>query len=162
MNSDWRWLLAVFALSTAAAPQGARAEEKKTPSFTAADVFDLEWISSPQFHPNGRRLVYVRRGFDIMTDAGRSQLWEMDVEGKNPRPLLDHPGAGAPLWSPDGRKLAFIAKGPEGKPQIFVHWVDFDRSLAVTHGPQSPRQMAWSPDGSQLAFVKWCRVRANR
>ena len=39
------------------------------------DIFDLEVADDPRISPDGSRIVYIRRGFDIMTDGGRSALW---------------------------------------------------------------------------------------
>jgi dipeptidyl aminopeptidase/acylaminoacyl peptidase len=55
--------------------------------FTALDVFQLEYASDPQISPDGSRVVYVRRTNDIMSDTTRSNLWIVDSDGGNHRPL---------------------------------------------------------------------------
>ncbi|MEO1170642.1 MAG: magnesium-protoporphyrin IX monomethyl ester anaerobic oxidative cyclase [Myxococcota bacterium] len=47
--------------------------------FGPKDVFDLEWVYDPQISPDGKRVVYVRRSFDIMEDRVRSNLWAIDA-----------------------------------------------------------------------------------
>ena len=42
--------------------------------FDRMDVFELEWVSSPQISPDGKRIVYVRNGMDVMTDDKLSRL----------------------------------------------------------------------------------------
>jgi len=69
------------------------------------DVFDLEWVSDPQVSRDGKSVVYARLSNDIMSDKSRSQLWRIDLDGRNHRPLLsttDNAG------SPDGSQLAFV------------------------------------------------------
>jgi hypothetical protein len=56
--------------------------------FTALDVFQLEYASEPQISPDGSRVVYVRRTNDIMSDTTRSNLWIVDSDGGDHRPLL--------------------------------------------------------------------------
>ena len=36
--------------------------------FQRLDVFDLQWVDNPQISPNGKHIVYQRRGMDIMSD----------------------------------------------------------------------------------------------
>jgi hypothetical protein len=42
--------------------------------FLSKDVFELEYASDPQVSPNGKRVAYVRRSNDIMTDNTRSNI----------------------------------------------------------------------------------------
>ena len=42
---------------------------ERAPVLDAMDVFELEWASDPQVAPNGKSVVYVRRSFDVMSDA---------------------------------------------------------------------------------------------
>ena len=45
------------------------------PAFTNLDVFELEYADDPRISPDGKRIVYVRRGMDIMTDSSFGRLW---------------------------------------------------------------------------------------
>ena len=69
-------------------PVLALAQDESLPAFDGMDVFDLEWVSDPQVSPDGNSVVYVRRSNDIMSDRTRSQLWRIDADGQNHRPLL--------------------------------------------------------------------------
>ena len=48
--------------------------------FDRMDVFELEWVSSPQISPDGKHIVYVRNGMDVMTDGKLSRLWLIGQE----------------------------------------------------------------------------------
>ena len=86
-------------------PVLALGQDESLPAFDGMDVFDLEWVSDPQVSPDGNSVVYARRSNDIMTDRTRSQLWRVDVDGRNHRPLLSTTdNAGSPRWSPDGSR----------------------------------------------------------
>ena len=49
--------------------------------FSRMDVFDLEWVEDPQVSPDGERVVYVRRGMDVMEDRRTAALWLTDPDG---------------------------------------------------------------------------------
>ena len=120
--------------------------------FTAEDVFQLERAVDPRISPDGSRVVYVRTGFDIMTDRDRSSLWIVNVDGSDHRPLITGPNNySSPRWSPDGSRLAYIsAEG--GRAQIFLRWMDTGQDAKLTNLTKSPRGLSWSPDGQWIAF----------
>ncbi len=116
------------------------------------DLFDLEWAGSPALSPDGRQAVYQRKGYDILTDRQRNTLWQLDVESGRHWPLAGGADGGSPLWSPDGKRLAWVANR-DGRAQIVVHWVDGGQQVELGWLPQAPGSLAWSPDGRQLAFT---------
>lgn len=61
--------------------------------------------TSPTWHPDGRRLAFVR------TPAGeRPQIHVLPLDGGEAQPITKLPtGASAPRWSPDGRRLLFTS-----------------------------------------------------
>ena len=120
--------------------------------FTARDVFDIEVASDLDISPDGSRVVFVRRGADVMQDRYRSSLWVVPHAGGEPRPVGDS-GAfeAAPRWSPDGRKILFLSNRNESM-QLFVRWMDTGEEAQLTSGPEAPQGAVWSPDGSQIVF----------
>ena len=145
--------LAVLAASPARAGEtDAMDMAADTHLFKSADVFNLEFARDPQVSPDGRRIVYVRTSMDIMTDRPRGNLWIIDSDGANHRPLLSgRQGYGSPRWSPDGTRLAYIS-GEEGSPQLYVRWMDTGQTALITNLTQAPDGIAWSPDGRSIAF----------
>ncbi|SHG14531.1 S9 family peptidase [Streptoalloteichus hindustanus] len=90
----------------------------------AVDVVDeaaggpTEWTrgdrdSAPRISPDGRWVAFLRRGSGS-GPAARPQLHVMPTGGGEARRLTDLPlGAGAPVWSPDSRRIALVARVPE-------------------------------------------------
>src|SRR5687768_11402824 len=143
---------ATFVLLVLAALPAARGAVAK-PTFSAMDVFALEWASDPEISPDGARVAYVRRSFDAKTDTRRGAIWLVDRDGGNHRPLAGLAGnQSSPRWSPDGGRLAFVAAGDDGA-QIHMHWFADGVTSRVTSLFDAPTDLAWSPDGRQLAFV---------
>jgi dipeptidyl aminopeptidase/acylaminoacyl peptidase len=123
------------------------------PLFQPEDIFELEYAADPQVSPDGSSIVYVRRSNDIMTDSTRSSLWIVDTKGDNHRPIVSsHKNHYSPTWSPDGKRLAFISNS-EGKPQLYVRWMDTGQTALVTNIESSPSSITWSPDGKTIAFT---------
>jgi acylaminoacyl-peptidase len=138
-------LILILALGGAA-----RAEQ---PPFAPEDVFLLNYASDPQVSADGDFLVYVHNFMDIMEDRRRSNLWRIDSDGDNARPITT--GAvndGSPRLSPDGTRVAYVSGDDKGS-QIFVRWLEGGQTLQLTRQAQSPGSLAWSPDGEWLAFT---------
>ncbi len=64
----------------------------------------------------------------------------------------------APLWSPDGRRIAF-ATDRNGDADIYVMNADGTDQRRLTQGVGDERLGAWSPDGTQIAYATDLGVR---
>jgi acylaminoacyl-peptidase len=116
------------------------------------EMFDLEIASDPQISPDGEKVVFVRNFNDIMKDRKRSNLWIVNFDGSDLRPLTSgNGGEHSPRWSPDGRRLLY-ASTSDGASQIHVRWMDTGQVGEATHCPKSPEGMEWSPDGHWIVF----------
>lgn len=104
--------------------------------------------SYPCLSPDGHTLVFESNR------SGRQALWLADADGKNPRLFFD-PGQGEPggaVWSPDGRRIAFVMRTREGGAAVY----GMDRSGAtprrITVQPGDWAHPHWSADGKRLFF----------
>lgn len=134
-----------------ALPCGSRAAEPS--KLTWMDVFNVQLAADPQIAPDGKRLVYVRRFNDVMTDKRYSNLWIVNVDGSDQQALTtgSHSDS-SPRWSPDGRQLAYISD-VDGSPQIYRRWLDTGRAARVTNVTSAPAGINWSPDGKWISFT---------
>jgi acylaminoacyl-peptidase len=121
--------------------------------FSAEDVFELEFASGPQISPDGSKIIYQRNFKDIMADANRSNLWQVDVASGIHTPFTTGQFSDRnPVWSPDGKQIAYISNH-DGKSQIFLRWLEGGMEARLTNLNQSPKNLSWSPDGKWIAFV---------
>jgi dipeptidyl aminopeptidase/acylaminoacyl peptidase len=146
-------MLGVSATSFVVAQETESLSGLQSPYFEPEDIFELEVASNPQVSPDGKHIVYVRRSNDIMSDSTRSSLWISDAKGESHRPLLSSKhNYYAPTWSPSGDRLAYVSN-EQGKPQIFVRWMDTGQTALVSNVNSSPGSITWSPNGETIAFT---------
>jgi Tol biopolymer transport system component/subtilisin family serine protease len=89
-----------------------------------------------------------------------NQIWVINSDGTGERQLThDTAGDFAPVWSPDGKKIAFVQLIPPGQgsnsegTDIFCVDADGSNLIRLTNFDSSIGYPRWSPDGSKIAFV---------
>jgi acylaminoacyl-peptidase len=119
---------------------------------TASDEFEIRVALDPQISPDGKRIVYVRQSADRMTDRRNFNLWIVNADGSGHRPLTSgNQVDSSPRWSPDGTRVAYVSSA-EGRPQIYIRWIDSGQTARITNVTEAPGGISWSPDGNYLAF----------
>ena len=119
----------------------------------AEDVLAFAVVDEPRLSPDGETVAYTRKLADAAANAYRSAIWTVPFKGGTPRQLTSGIARDrAPLWSPDGRWLAFLTDRA-GRPQIFVMPTDGGEARQLTDGLVGVEGLAWSPASDRLAFV---------
>src|SRR5258707_8198097 len=147
-------LCALLAVAACAFASGSSAQ-----GLSSADLTRFRSIGSVALSPDGHRVAYTV----VMRDRpGRpyGQLWLMDLATRHPsRTAAENDPTGNPLWSPDGKWLAFDGRHDD-KSGLFVARPDGSEIafLTSTKGTNSPlpgtgKEVTWSPDSKQIAFI---------
>jgi len=55
-----------------------------------------------------------------------------------------------PLWSPDGKSVAYAARGIDGTYETYIRYLDSATPVQVTHTEENASPIAWAPDGKRL------------
>jgi len=141
---------ACCALTQGLAPP-ARAQETASPSRLTTDhYFDLERISDAQISPDGSKIIYSRSQVNKLEDRWEPALWIVNADGTHDRFLARGSGA---RWSPDGKRVLYIAQTDPAHSQVFVRWMDSDGPASqVTQVTDKIGDARWSPDGKLIAF----------
>jgi serine/threonine protein kinase/sugar lactone lactonase YvrE len=111
------------------------------------------WISgpavedSPAISPDGAWMVVSS------TRAGQSQIYLSQADGSGARALTGLAGGtvGSPVWSPDGKMIAFDAR-VEGNPDVWVVAAAGGTPRRLTDHPAEDVLPCWSPDGRYVFF----------
>src|SRR6185437_9743811 len=127
------------------------AQQRPSNRIALEQYLDWEEVQTPQLSPDGSQILFSRRWVDKMNDKWESSVWLMNADGSHARMLT--PG-GDVQWSPDGKRIAYVAKGEPSGSQIFVRWMDAEGAVTqISHLTDSPSGLEWSPDGKSIAFT---------
>ncbi len=117
------------------------------------DIFNMEFVSDPQISPDGSKIVYVRNFKDIMTDKNLSNLWIINSDGSQNRPLTSgNQNDTSPVWSHNGKMLVFKSNMQDKKNKLYLMWMDTKDIVALTNTPSAPNSISWSYDDKYIAF----------
>lgn len=132
-----------------------------TPGYDGGPFFspDGSKIVYRAWHPEGEALEdYQALLAQRLVRPTRMEIFVMDADGSNQRPVTDLGGANfAPYFHPDGRRIIF-ASNHEGEPQsrnfdLFLIDLDGTGLTKVTTEPTFDGFPMFSPDGTKLVFA---------
>lgn len=123
--------------------------------FQLDDLQKLVRVSDPQLSPDGNQVAIVVMTPVWKTDKRATEIDVVDVATGARRALThDREGVSSPRWSPDGSRLAFLAKDPKTKQaQIFVLPMAGGDAQCITDTKEGVEEFSWSPDGTRIAYV---------
>lgn len=119
------------------------------------DMIALPAISDPQLSPDGGTVLFVMDGPDWKANRRVGHVYRIKADGSDQVQLtFGERGENSPRWSPDGRRIAFLARrGDDANTQIYVLDADGGEARRITGHPTAPGDIAWSPDSRLIFFT---------
>lgn len=113
----------------------------------------LRSATTTQISPDGKRVAYEVAKTNWEDNAFETEIWIANVAEPH-SPLLLTGGkksSSGPVWSPDGRQLAFISDR-DGKKQVYVIYPAGGEARQVTKSETAVANVRWTPDGKSLIY----------
>ena len=126
------------------------------------DVFKLQYISNPQISPDGNSILYERNFKDIMTDSNYSNIWIINYNGSNSRPITTgNKKYSQPTWSNDGKKVLF--KSINGKStELYLYELENKSLQMLTTAQSDISNLRWSSDDKKIIFLSFVEERKEK
>jgi dipeptidyl aminopeptidase/acylaminoacyl peptidase len=123
------------------------AQQKRT--MTVEDLWNMKRIGAYDVSPDGKTIAFTVTTYNMESNKGNSDIWLIDADGKNLRPLKHSDvNESTPKFSPDGKTIAYQFKG-----QIWSCDFDGKNDLQLTNIYSGASGMVWSKDGKKILFV---------
>ncbi|GAB4037179.1 S9 family peptidase [Spirosoma jeollabukense] len=125
---------------------------------TVTDLIRIKQVGGIELAPDGKRAVYTLATIEPNPDQKEEYEYKTHIYLTNLKPgdskALTHGAESArqPVWSPDGKNVAFI-RTVKGKGQVFIMPLDGGEAWQLTNGPYAASGPLWSPDGKRITFT---------
>ena len=134
-----RLQLATLVLAAVTALSGAQAQ---TPAAALGPLTEPLWLRQSAISPDGRQIAFTFQGnlFLVGSDGGTARV--LVANGHH---------TSAPVWSPDGRAIAY-ASDLHGNNDVFLVSAEGGPSRRLTAHSASELPIAFTPDGRSVLF----------
>ncbi|NWF50359.1 MAG: S9 family peptidase [Ignavibacteriaceae bacterium] len=120
-------------------------------SINVDDLWAMKRISSFDVSPDGKTIVYTITSYSFEANKGNTDIFMIDSDGKNNRPLKNSDkNESEPEFSPDGKTIAFMRRG-----QIWQCELDGTNEKQLTDIYSGVSEFEWSPDGKKILFASF-------
>ena len=131
-----------------------------------ADGTDITRLTSnddddyaPAWSPDGKRIAFVSERLIFIVDGGgdrfdflSSEIYAMNVDGSDLTRLTDNDLEDRnPVWSPDGKRIAFVSSPGHAHAWVSVMNADGTDITPIVSG----HEFAWSPDGKRIVAINY-------
>ncbi len=130
-----------------------------TPGDYDAPPFSLGGPAGYGFSPDGKELCFARNADRVEAASTNSDLWVVPVAGGDARRITANPAYdGSPIYSPDGKYIAYRAQRRPGfeadKFEVMVYDRGQGKSRSLTAGiDRSADEIVWTPDSRYIYFT---------
>jgi dipeptidyl aminopeptidase/acylaminoacyl peptidase len=116
------------------------------------DMIRMHRVAEAQVSPDGKWVAYTVATPDMEANRNASNLWVVPTGGGAELQLTQSGHDSSPVWSPDGKTLAFLS-ARDGNSQVYLLPMDGGEARELTHLSTGADIVKWSPDGKTIAFT---------
>lgn len=132
--------------------------------FTPEVLNQFGRVSNPQVSPDGKKVLFGVNQIDIKENKGNTDLWVMDIDGKNAKQLTHTPRSeGNAVWIDGGNKIAFTFcdEKNESVTQVWVMNADGSGRKCVSEMEKDVEGFTISPDEKKIVIVSTVKYGKN-
>jgi len=124
-------------------------------AITAEDIWSVKRPAALELSPDGARLVFTVKEFNLEKNSSVSHLWVLDTASGAAHALTTAESSdNAPTWSPDGSRIAFTAKrNGDEEAALYVIRADGGEAEKIIELPLGISAPRWLPDGQHVVFA---------
>ena len=121
--------------------------------FDAQSMWQMKRVGNPVVSPGGETSAFTVTEYDIDKNSSVSDIYLLNNQTGEVRQITFTGRESAPVWSPDGKKLAFVSRRHDGPGQVYILELGVGEARKVTDLPVGVFGLQWFPDGKRLAFA---------
>ena len=121
-------------------------------AITFDDLIHMHRVGEAQLSPDGKWVAYTVATPDMDANRNASNVWMVATSGGAPMQLTQSGHDSSPVWSPDGKTIAFLSSR-SGDSQVYLLSMDGGEAEQLTHLSTGADIVKWSPDGKTIALT---------
>src|SRR5260370_15758000 len=126
------------------------AQESAKHAITFDDMIKFHRIAEPQVSRDGKWVAYTVSTPDLEANRGVTNIWIVPTAGGAAMQLTQSGHHSSPVWSPDGKTLAFLSSRNR-ESQVYLLSMGCGEAHALTKVSTRADICHWSPGGKALA-----------
>ena len=128
------------------------AQEAAKHPITFDDMIRMHRVAEPQISPDGKWVAYTVSTPDMDANRNASNIWMVSTAGGAPQQLTQSGHDSSPVWSPDGKTIAFLSSR-SGDSQVYLLSLEGGEAQKLTKLSTGADIVKFSLDGKTIAFT---------
>src|SRR5437870_3700063 len=143
--------IGVIVLLVVAGPASPQAAKRP---ITLEDLWKVQRLGKPSISPDGKWVAVEVTSYSMEQNDSRSDIWLLSTDGKTQKQLTRAKGkSSGPVWSPNGKWIAFVAKRHGDVAQIQLISPSGGEARQLSNLPMLASGLKWGADSKTIYCV---------